>query len=170
MGNISQKVSLYPLWYRLLHYSWDSYTEYMYRPFCRKCGGRVDISRVKRECGNLCLDCFKTTNRERGKERYHLRPETRKLNNKNSFYKHNGIEGRYTIDEWKTKLVEYDYRCAYCGDELLDSISTDHTIPVSRGGSNNIDNIVPACRKCNSRKNNKTLEEYIKYLLRFNGG
>ncbi len=37
--------------------------------------------------------------------------------------------------------------------------SCDHLIPVARGGTNNIDNLVTACYKCNSIKTNWTLEE-----------
>ena len=112
------------------------------------------------------MDCYREANRKRAHERYQLRPETRKLNNKNSFYKRNGVIGKYTIDEWKAKLIEYDYRCAYCGEILLDDITADHVIPVSRGGSNIIDNIVPACRWCNSHKSTKTANEYKEYLKR----
>ncbi len=143
--------------------------DYLYRPFCHKCGKRVDANWKKRAGRYECTDCFRERNRKRSKERYQLRPETRKLNTGNSFYKRNGVVGKYTIDEWKAKLAEYDYKCAYCGIELLDSISADHVIPVSRGGSNTIDNIVPSCRNCNSRKNSKTPDEYIEYLKGFNG-
>ena len=37
--------------------------------------------------------------------------------------------------------------------------SCDHLKPVARGGTNNIDNLVTACYKCNSIKTNWTLEE-----------
>lgn len=48
--------------------------------------------------------------------------------------------------------------CAYCGKP---SDSLEHVDPVSRGGSNDSDNIVGACLDCNRRKSNKTLLEYL---------
>ena len=138
--------------------------DYLYRPFCHKCGRRVDANWGNRSRGYECIDCYREANRKRAHERYQLRPETRKLNNKNSFYKRNGVVGKHTIDEWKAKLLEYDYRCAYCGNVLLDDITADHVIPITRGGTNYISNIVPACKRCNSSKNNKTADEYREYL------
>lgn len=67
-------------------------------------------------------------------------------------------------------------KCFYCGDTLridtyydLDFVGSvtvcnawdvDHFYPVSRGGSNKIDNLVPACMYCNQLKHNKTIEEF----------
>ena len=42
--------------------------------------------------------------------------------------------------------------CIYCGS--THDITYDHVIPLSRGGSSNITNIVKACRSCNSGKCN----------------
>jgi 5-methylcytosine-specific restriction endonuclease McrA len=48
--------------------------------------------------------------------------------------------------------------CAYCGG-LADTV--DHKQPLSRGGSNEWWNLTAACRSCNSRKHNKTVEEFL---------
>ena len=124
---------------------------------CRKCGGELDGGWKNRKAGYLCKKCYNLY----ASIRYYLRPETRKINNRNSVCKRNGIEGRYTIEEWKAKLEEYNYCCAYCGEELLDKITADHVIPITRGGTNYISNIVPACMHCNCSKHNKTAEEFM---------
>lgn len=49
-------------------------------------------------------------------------------------------------------LTKNDGRCVYCGDPA-DTI--DHVIPRSKGGTDDLDNLVPACRDCNSRKGNR---------------
>lgn len=56
--------------------------------------------------------------------------------------------------------------CAYCGDKM-DSrkLSRDHIIPVSRGGLNKWTNVVTACKKCNTKKNNHMLDEVSMKLL-----
>lgn len=58
--------------------------------------------------------------------------------------------------------------CAYCDRALKVgtfnqplSPSRDHAIPLSRGGADSIDNIVIACRECNSDKGSLLPEEYM---------
>src|SRR5690348_16784850 len=63
----------------------------------------------------------------------------------------------------KTSLAEFfalceaaDWKCAYCGRQVDPfTVRAEHDIPRSRGGSDNIANIVPACSSCNSRKGTK---------------
>lgn len=43
-----------------------------------------------------------------------------------------------------------DGACAYCGS--TESLTLDHVVPLARGGSHAIENLVAACRTCNSRK------------------
>ena len=58
----------------------------------------------------------------------------------------------HTAEEWRARLAEYGGECVYCGGT---ADTRDHVIPLSRGGTNSIDNIVPACRSCNARKGNR---------------
>ncbi|MEU6633832.1 HNH endonuclease [Streptomyces parvus] len=51
----------------------------------------------------------------------------------------------------------WGYRCAYCGESAE---HLDHVMPLSRGGTDTEDNMVPACAKCNLSKGAKTLEEW----------
>lgn len=44
-----------------------------------------------------------------------------------------------------------------CGERYP---TRDHVIPISKGGTHTWDNVRLACHKCNSRKNNRQLEEY----------
>ncbi len=70
-----------------------------------------------------------------------------------------GAEGSFTSKEFKLKCIAYENKCVYCG--LVLPLTADHAIPLSRGGSDNIDNIVPACSLCNSRKGTKTYDEFV---------
>ena len=63
--------------------------------------------------------------------------------------KQNG--GSHTAQQWLEKRRAYDRRCAYCSQQVKRP-TKDHVIPLSRGGTNDIDNIVPACKYCNARK------------------
>lgn len=52
-------------------------------------------------------------------------------------------------------------RCFFCGRDMGDRPTIEHLTPVSRGGTNANYNLVYACQSCNSKKHDKTLEEYI---------
>jgi 5-methylcytosine-specific restriction endonuclease McrA len=43
--------------------------------------------------------------------------------------------------------------CTYCGG-VADEI--DHIVPITRGGTNDWDNLAPICRSCNKRKSTAT--------------
>jgi len=66
-----------------------------------------------------------------------------------------GSPGVFTPGEWNLLLWIFDYHCAYC---LKPSkrLTVDHVIPLERGGSNFIENILPACFSCNSNKRYRT--------------
>lgn len=50
--------------------------------------------------------------------------------------------------------------CGYCGIHVSESAMTiDHILPKSRGGKNTWENTVTCCKKCNSKKDDKTPEE-----------
>jgi 5-methylcytosine-specific restriction endonuclease McrA len=50
-------------------------------------------------------------------------------------------------------LVRDNHECQYCGRPAE---NVDHVVPRSRGGSHTWDNVVAACRPCNSRKENRS--------------
>ena len=54
----------------------------------------------------------------------------------------------------KAVLARDAYTCQYCGREA-GSLTVDHVIPRSRGGSSHWDNIVAACAPCNRKKGNQ---------------
>lgn len=68
-----------------------------------------------------------------------------------------GVIATFTFEEWIELLVQYGYKCAYCGKSFSDLIRStqDHIIPISKGGDHTKDNIVPACLSCNCRKGNR---------------
>ncbi len=53
--------------------------------------------------------------------------------------------------------------CFYCGTNYMNPFETfiiEHVVPLSRGGTNEIENLVPACEYCNEAKGTLFLDEW----------
>lgn len=59
-------------------------------------------------------------------------------------------EGSFSLDEWLTLCAQADGKCLSC--KQVKPLTIDHVVPLSKGGSNYIDNIQPLCGSCNSKK------------------
>lgn len=66
--------------------------------------------------------------------------------------------GSFTGAEWRTLVKRWGNVCAY--DGAPGPLEADHRIPLSRGGTNYIGNILPACRSCNSREHTLTEQQF----------
>ncbi len=75
-----------------------------------------------------------------------------------------GTKGRHTKDEWDKLVVEFGHRCAYCLSPA--DLTEDHLVPLARGGSDFIENILPACRQCNEAKGARDTANFIRKRVR----
>lgn len=74
------------------------------------------------------------------------------------------LNGSFTQAEWNELLDTYGHICLSCRRDDVD-LTQDHVIPLSKGGSNTIDNIQPLCGPCNSSKHTKTTDYRSSALL-----
>lgn len=87
---------------------------------------------------------WRKNNKQRKRELEHRR-RTRKQNN-----------GVCSITPKDMRYLEGP--CAYCGS--TENITMDHVVPISRGGTHGIGNLVPCCSNCNSHKLDRTVMEW----------
>lgn len=78
-----------------------------------------------------------------------------------------GAEGSHTLHDIEKLREEQKGHCYYC--QRVTKLTVDHKTPVSRGGSNNPDNLCLACGPCNSQKRDKTEAEYWEYRKKVMG-
>lgn len=77
-----------------------------------------------------------------------------------------GVDLRKQITkELKEAVRAKSGKCFYCGCELNDSNRTiDHIVPINKGGTNDIKNLVCCCHDCNQVKGGETIFGAIKNL------
>jgi 5-methylcytosine-specific restriction endonuclease McrA len=70
------------------------------------------------------------------------------------------VDNDLTADQWAT-LKQAWQGCAYCG--ITDGpLQKDCVMAISRGGRYTVDNVVPACRACNTSKCNDEVTGWLR--------
>lgn len=74
----------------------------------------------------------------------------------------------FTNEEKEDVLKKSMGICAHCGKPIYIGyqFSVDHYIPLTKGGVNRSYNLIPLCKECNKKKDDKIFEpeEYLPYL------
>lgn len=68
------------------------------------------------------------------------------------------IDYRGAVLNRKNLFRRDGFRCQYCGCKD-DSLTVDHVMPKSRGGEDTWENLITACKPCNTKKGNRTPAE-----------
>ena len=76
-------------------------------------------------------------------------------------YKSNTSNKRKISPSKRIKILERDnFTCQYCGSKAPEvKIEIDHIIPISKDGTNEIENLTTACFECNIGKSNRILKQ-----------
>lgn len=67
--------------------------------------------------------------------------------------KRNALFIPFTPADWDELRAAYGNTCAYCG--VAPGNTTDHWLALNKGGAEALFNLVPACKSCNSAKNDR---------------
>lgn len=94
-------------------------------------------------------------------KRYMKKPAARKLAavrwmKRRAFV--SGAKGTFTTEQWECKVEYHGNKCIYCGSR--GPLEIEHRTPLSRGGTNWVSNLAPACRTCNASKGSLTESEF----------
>lgn len=81
-------------------------------------------------------------------------------NKRNRVIKRLKVDGLFhTYGEWELLKKQYGYACPCCNKQEPEiKLTEDHIIPLSKGGSDLIENIQPLCLKCNMKKHTNTIK------------
>lgn len=144
------------------------------KPKCKDCD--VQLSTYKNSRG-LCLFCIrrdskgeKAGNWKGGVtlDRNYFKIKNKKWIEKNREWKNYlnhlrrikkaEVSGTHSFEDWLVLKMKYGFMCLCCKKTEPEIILTeDHIIPISKGGTDDISNIQPLCKSCNSRKGNRIL-------------
>lgn len=75
--------------------------------------------------------------------------------------------GTHTPQQWYDVLTSSLGVCFYCRKDVgINALTQNRKVPRVRGGSNDIENLAPACQLCNMAKSRLTDVEYIAFLVK----
>ena len=104
-----------------------------------------------------CIQCTNDYNRDyRGTE------QGRAVIHNSRHRRRSRMQDTFTAAELRRRLAAFGRKCAYCGGPYEE---LDHIIPLSRGGSNKISNIVPSCVHCNRSKRNLPVGQFLANII-----
>lgn len=118
---------------------------------------RENINKISREWQTKYREENREDHRRKQKEHRERNPHVYTAKYHRRRTRKTDAGGSYSRQEWIELLDKYSNRCLCCGRNDL-KLTVDHVIPVSLGGTSNIDNLQPLCQKCNSSKNNKVID------------
>jgi hypothetical protein len=158
-----------------------------FNPYCKKCAKKKSL-KYRSENRNQSIQSnkiWKENNRDRyldglrayrqeNKEEVQIYTREWQRNNPDKvkgYNKDKQLNKKHDISkgEWENCKNYFSYRCAYCGlpieehwvkykgNVFLGDFHKDH---VDDDGANDLSNCVPACKSCNCKKHDFTLEEW----------
>lgn len=156
------------------------------RWFCTSCKKRYEIDYAERHKEEIAekrrlhveemaqnrreyTRCYTIANIEKITE-YHrqyarLNKEKVKINGHNYRSRKLSLPSTLTETQWDNIKQHFNNRCAYCGRKS--PLAQEHFLPISKGGEYTINNIIPSCKSCNSKKHNNLFNEWYTPILEF---
>lgn len=135
--------------------------KYRFCSICKKIKSTNEMSNYSN-----CRKCLKIKTKlfnNKPKQKLRIRKNIDKRRNK-----FKSVRCDLTAEQFKDTLLFFEHSCAYCGLSELEHfhlykerLHFEHIIPLSKEGAFTKNNIIPACRNCNSSKSNKSMEDFF---------
>ncbi|CEP79292.1 HNH endonuclease [[Clostridium] sordellii] len=134
---------------------------------CSECGEEKEISEFRKRANGgyygKCRICENKINRQYAKNNPEIIRQNKVITEQRRRKQAKKVKSTFTRKDWKECKEFFNGVCAYCGKKLT-SLTQDHFIPLSKEGAYTKENILPACRTCNSSKHNFDFYEwYVNY-------
>lgn len=128
---------------------------------CRICGQRKKIhlfeidSRIKTNYSNRCKRCKNKLDDKASRAYRRLRAKSAKLKIP--------VPMEVTTSEIRLLFNVFDGCCAYCSKrpEKAKNLHLEHICSLAEGGRNTLQNLIPACINCNSKKGTKPIATHF---------
>jgi 5-methylcytosine-specific restriction endonuclease McrA len=112
-----------------------------------------------REIGRNSYERHAEERRKYSLEYFKLHPEKSVAANNRRRAQKLASGGSHKEEEWQSLKAFHDYKCLCCEKREPEiKLTRDHVIPLTKGGTDSIDNVQPLCARCNSKKNNKHID------------
>ena len=126
---------------------------------CRICGTEKEITefevdnRVKTKRTSRCRQCKHKLDDKAARAYRRLKRRSKLI----------GAPMEVTPREIRQLFTVFDGHCAYCGKtpESESKLHLEHIVPLSDNGRNTLQNLLPACIHCNSKKGAKPLATHF---------
>lgn len=139
---------------------------------CKACKNPIGPERRRdaKHCSRSCIEKERALSPERiayiranqkrssAKMREWRRDNPARVSNHRVARRNREAAGALSESDWARALRAAQGRCAYCGCQT--ALTMDHVVPLSRGGTHTIGNVVPACGPCNYRKGRRFISEW----------
>lgn len=124
----------------------------------------ANSEKIKERHAKYCAENYEKI-KEINKKWFAENPEKRKASHHLRRARLAGCKGSYTVQEWINLCVYYGNKCLRCGRDDV-KLTVDHVVPISKGGSNSINNLQPLCMSCNCSKHANTIDYRIGFFER----
>jgi len=117
------------------------------------------VSNTCDECGTGFVE-YNAHNVVANYSRYCSDQCSRRVSRRTRKAREHNATGTYRWIEVIRLWVAAGKQCSYCDVVMTEQPDPDHVIPLSRGGRNDMGNILPCCHLCNSDRCDMTLDEW----------
>ena len=140
---------------------------------CTRCGTVFEGTNAKYQyCGDACRrDKKSEQKREEKKRRKAADPERVRLEKRTARRRRRALMknadcDRHTAKDLSVYWLEQGFIACVLQGPDCDVVyeHMDHLTPLSRGGSHTLENLVPACGRCNMQKGSRTYDEWLVFV------